>query len=601
MKTGTLLPWSPRCPWALALIPAVMLLACDPAAQLTVDPGAGLFDHPQPVVFVGDLLVVGNTGFRPSGDWAPGTLTVLDPKSGALINRISTSRTNPQRMVVHQDALYVVATGTLELGDFEHPTAGPGAIDIIPLHTLRTAHSPARSVPIEPLAEGPITAAAPLDLAFAGDRALLTLGVANAVRPFDPATATVGAPVWLDTPRVGLGSAQPWGERFVVIDFNADSLQVLEPNGQPWPCTVDLGEAPDDVEGPSALAISDHTAYVTLAFSGLLRAVDLTALDPADPACDAPVETIAAPIGDVPNDLHIRGDQAWVVDSGRNALLAYALSDGQAGARYAVPPGANAWHAAWRADGRFIAVTEFASHGVSVFDTLTQQHRRFGGPNQTPAPPEPPTEAQVAGEVVTAPDTPHSPQFSDPDAATNGVRGSAGGSHDVYSLGPNDALVLRWPGQRLTDGPGADFVVFENAFAIAGGQRIFMDLVVVEVSRDGETWVVFSHDYRALDETQYSNDPALWVGFAGRTPVRLHAEDNPVDPFGANAGGDAFDLAELPPGPETDAIRRDGAVFIRLSSATAWTNPDTRAPFVADAISDGPDIDGVAARWLEPE
>ncbi len=214
---------------------------------------------------------------------------------------------------------------------------------------------------------------------------------------------------------------------------------------------------------------------------------------------------------------------------------------------------------------------------------------------------------ELADEVVEAPGQSNA-DFGDASLAVNGVRGCGDGcgSLDVFSLGyaagEDNYLVLRWSGRRVTDGPGADLVVFENAFDRGGGD-VFMDLLVVAVSRDGTSWVEFPHDYQHPDETVYVTDPARWPGFAGRTPVRLHEEENPVDPFDREAaGGDAFDLADLPAGDaEADAIRAEGFVYLRLETAPSRENPDTGAPYVHEGISNGADVDGVYARYVTPE
>lgn len=191
--------------------------------------------------------------------------------------------------------------------------------------------------------------------------------------------------------------------------------------------------------------------------------------------------------------------------------------------------------------------------------------------------------------------------YGDPSRAINGVRGGGAmmQSLDVYSIGIGESawLVLGFEGRRVVDGPGDDLVVFENAFGYGDGLT-FMDPAVVEVSADGETWIAFPHDYVAEDETAYSPRREHWLGFAGLTPVFLHADDNALDPFDPEAGGDRFDLASLPDTPEAERIREQGAAFIRISSAASHVNPDTGAPFVQDPVGDGPDIDGVAARWL---
>ena len=90
------------------------------------------------------------------------------------------------------------------------------------------------------------------------------------------------------------------------------------------------------------------------------------------------------------------------------------------------------------------------------------------------------------------------------------------------------------------------------------------------------------------------DDPRLWDGFAGRTPVTLHFEDNPVSPFEGYGGGDGFDLETL----GDDAA--DGVRFIRLQSAGTSVDPRTGTFYPIDPISNGPDIDGVIGRSLDP-
>ncbi|MCZ7677428.1 MAG: LIC_13355 family lipoprotein [Sandaracinaceae bacterium] len=209
----------------------------------------------------------------------------------------------------------------------------------------------------------------------------------------------------------------------------------------------------------------------------------------------------------------------------------------------------------------------------------------------------------LADVVLDAPDATGT-GFGDPARAINGVRGGGARmqSLDVYSIrvGPSAYLVLGWDGARLVDGPGDDLAVFENAFEY-GEDRTFVDAAIVEVSADGQSWVALPHDYDAPDERVYSASRERWIGFAGVTPVMLHEEDNPLDPFEDAAGGDRFDLSALPPGPEADRVLAEGACCVRLVAAASRENPDTGEPFVMDPVSDGPDIDGVAARYLAEE
>lgn len=208
-----------------------------------------------------------------------------------------------------------------------------------------------------------------------------------------------------------------------------------------------------------------------------------------------------------------------------------------------------------------------------------------------------------ADEVIDAPGATGT-GYGDPTRAINGVRGGGATMQglDVYSIGIGEGehLVLGFSGRRVVDGPGDDLVVFENAFGY-GDDSTFMDPAIVEVSEDGETWIAFPHDYVAQDERMYSARREHWIGFAGVTPVWLHAEDNPVDPFGDEAGGDRFDLAALPESEHAARIRTYGARFVRITAAPSRVNPDTGEPYVQDPVSNGPDVDGVFARTLVEE
>jgi hypothetical protein len=215
--------------------------------------------------------------------------------------------------------------------------------------------------------------------------------------------------------------------------------------------------------------------------------------------------------------------------------------------------------------------------------------------------------------------------FYDRQKAINGVRGagSGAGSLDVFSLdnsGASSHLTLRWNGKKIKNGAGIDLIVFENAFNISGNPATrFMDLVIVEVSNDNVNFCGFAPDYTYTPETTYSNNPAYWLRFAGRTPVLYNVDSNNLTEaqlFQDNdnnyepdlAGGDAFDLDLLSDsnyyntGCTTelrDELKNNGFTYLRLTPANRRTNPDTGVVFVKDGMSNGPDIDGVVARYAE--
>lgn len=115
--------------------------------------------------------------------------------------------------------------------------------------------------------------------------------------------------------------------------------------------------------------------------------------------------------------------------------------------------------------------------------------------------------------------------------------GTLQGSYDVVSLGAGGEIVLGFGDNAIVDGPGVDFLVFENAFYANGDPaQIAADLGEVSVSEDGTTWVSFPC-------TPGASPP--YGACAGWRPV-LSSSKNGISPFDpAAAGGDPYDLADV--------------------------------------------------------
>jgi hypothetical protein len=208
--------------------------------------------------------------------------------------------------------------------------------------------------------------------------------------------------------------------------------------------------------------------------------------------------------------------------------------------------------------------------------------------------------------------------FRDKAKAVNGVRGAgiSSGGVDVFSLtatGNTASIVLEWSGRRILNGSGIDFTVFENAFQYsANASTVFMEAIIVEVSQDNISYCGFSPSYNFSPKTTYSTTPSFWLRFAGITPTLYNLETNNFignDLYDlTKTGGDGFDLENLSAANDfgigcsvtlRDKIKSEGFVYLRLTSATARTNPDTGSNYLQDvgAFGGGPDIDGVLARY----
>ncbi len=117
--------------------------------------------------------------------------------------------------------------------------------------------------------------------------------------------------------------------------------------------------------------------------------------------------------------------------------------------------------------------------------------------------------------------------------------GTGAGSLDVLSLGKGGTIVLGFDPFVITDGEGADLVVFENAFWPDGDPAaVFAEPGEVSVSDDGQTWFTFPCDAAG-------DGAGHFAGCAGVTPTEKYDARAvvPLDP--ALTGGDAFDLADL--------------------------------------------------------
>jgi DNA-binding beta-propeller fold protein YncE len=363
---------------------------CVPVTIAPWDGEGPAFAAPQDLAFAGDRLVVANTGAAWDADamalvFGEGFLTVIDPASGAVVNRIPTRAPNPQKVAVHGDRLFVVNTGPTaydgESGEV-HAT-GDGSLDALPVAALDTATAFAQSVALPAVPAAP-RLGAPLDLAFAGDRGYLTSSTANAIYIYDATSGTLERgpddPVWLGAPDgVGLGTIAAHGDHLYVVDFNTDTLwRVRAADGTVSPCGVAVGQAAD-LEGAQNPRIVGDDLYVMLVIAGSIERRSIASVDAAfENGCPAvPADAAIAPLGQFPNDFEMHDGVPYVVNSGDNRVVAYA-DDGDPIETFDLAVGANPWAVAFSADGRYMAVSEQGGQGVTVFDRTCDDTWRQG-------------------------------------------------------------------------------------------------------------------------------------------------------------------------------------------------------------------------------
>lgn len=131
---------------------------------------------------------------------------------------------------------------------------------------------------------------------------------------------------------------------------------------------------------------------------------------------------------------------------------------------------------------------------------------------------------------------------------------------ELLSLGNGGSIVLSFEDNKIINGEGIDFTVFENAFISYGG-GVVTEPAEVSISQDGENWTVLPWD---------TTGGAL-TGLAGIAPT----EDNqhPTDP--ALSGGDQFDL---------DLVGLDWACYVKIRDLGAGAGTGNTAGFDLDAV-----------------
>jgi hypothetical protein len=149
------------------------------------------------------------------------------------------------------------------------------------------------------------------------------------------------------------------------------------------------------------------------------------------------------------------------------------------------------------------------------------------------------------------------------------------GGTDVVSLGGGGSIIVGFGANGIVDGPGDDFIVFENPFRIGGNpNNVYTEPGEVSVSEDGVTWTT----YPCTDTTVGGADAGQCAGIH---PVYSNP-DNDASPFDVStAGGDAYDL---------HTIGVTHAKYVRIRNVVVEDCPEagpkpTKNGFDLDAIA----------------
>ena len=172
--------------------------------------------------------------------------------------------------------------------------------------------------------------------------------------------------------------------------------------------------------------------------------------------------------------------------------------------------------------------------------------------------------------------------------------GPPGGTFDVHSLGIGGQITLGFD-VVIVDGPGADFLVAENAFLTGTLGESFAEMMFVEVSSNGVDFARVPNGYYGpqMSPGPFAGVQIAWYsGLAGAVPVDPGARDAQDV---VTAGGDAIDLADLHSHPMVQSGRVDlhAITQVRLIDVVDGVDRDSRGRTIHDPGAGSADVDAV--------
>ena len=175
--------------------------------------------------------------------------------------------------------------------------------------------------------------------------------------------------------------------------------------------------------------------------------------------------------------------------------------------------------------------------------------------------------------------------------------GAPNGPTGVHSLGIAGDLTLGFA-LPIVDGPGADLIVGENPFRLTpGGWDAFAELMFVEVSSDGVHFARFPSRYFGLPVAPGpfgTVQVGTYGNLAGQTPVLATSPGIDAQDV-VDAGGDAFDLADLAADPLVvlGLVDLQAIAQVRLVDVVGGQSTDSLGVPIFDPGSGSADVDAV--------
>lgn len=333
-------------------------------------------------------LVVSDTAFR-AGKWSEGRIVFIDLETKSKIATWYTPYANPQKITQNQEYLYILSSGIMEL-----------------TQDVKVAHSAISRVKLDPLKawlydqdmpRPHIThwrfASENLDLGYWIDLSAgyQDLFVSSGVNPkilrihlaldqmwsqfitmLDPLVLLSYWPMMsiyqedtIDPTTLSLRNLAWWDDSLLVIDFNQDRLLRMQRSGEFFPCQLELGAYPQDMEGAQSPKVLKNRLWFILALSGQLASISLADIKWDSDTCQAKRDTYQPPLGQIPNDLWIDDSYAYVLHSGDYDLWIYQHDTQKLVQKIPLASNLHPWQFSKRDDENYFYVSQWLGGGIS--------------------------------------------------------------------------------------------------------------------------------------------------------------------------------------------------------------------------------------------
>jgi hypothetical protein len=363
------------------------LFACNEGTQENFPPSTARL---QAITYLdAKTIAVTDTAYF-KGVWREGRLIVVDLQTQRRLGAWFTPFANPQALLFKDQTLAVLSSGTLQLG--AQPHGGWSSLSLFKRDSEETLKLE-QELWLNSQPKGSYL----IDLTYFNapnhDRGswVMSSGIDGLIwhAGFDQDQAYLHGQRYASKELLSLGAIAIWRSKMVLVDFNQDRLHIFDERGREFPCSPELGQFENVMEGAQTPVVIDDQLWVSFGLSGRLIQIDLSRLALEDEACTIDPVIYSPPLGQVPNDLAVHNNQVYVLHSAESALWTYDIMTGQRIKQRGLPVQTNPWQMAVSPDGEQVVISEWLRGGLTLLDLDEEAKLTQLSPSLFAPPPRP--------------------------------------------------------------------------------------------------------------------------------------------------------------------------------------------------------------------